>query len=157
MAALAAITGAIMEEVKKSQIKNKNNIIQIIIYESSVWRDEKKKKLSRHLNWIVSTPMENLNIKILKINTVTLEIQSQLYVSHAFEMQSMGLFLTRRHRNFGRMKPKHHPTPSFNNNNNNYYKIKRNGIDGCQKQCHNISRDFNSKPEQINVSPLYWY
>lgn len=36
MAALAAITGAIMEEVKKSQIKNKNNIIQIIIYESSV-------------------------------------------------------------------------------------------------------------------------
>lgn len=43
MAALAAITGAIMEEVKKSQIKNKNNIIQIIIYESSVWRDGKKR------------------------------------------------------------------------------------------------------------------
>lgn len=36
IAALAAITGAIMEEVKKSQIKNKNNIIQIVIYESSV-------------------------------------------------------------------------------------------------------------------------
>lgn len=36
IAALAAITGAIMEEVKKSQIKNKHNIIQIVIYESSV-------------------------------------------------------------------------------------------------------------------------
>lgn len=37
IAALAAITGAIIEEVKKSnQINNKQNIIQIVIYESSV-------------------------------------------------------------------------------------------------------------------------
>lgn len=37
IAALAAITGAIMEEVKrKAQMKNKQSIIQIIIYESSV-------------------------------------------------------------------------------------------------------------------------
>ncbi|XP_031626941.1 potassium channel subfamily K member 9 isoform X3 [Contarinia nasturtii] len=33
---IAALAGVIMEEVKKSQIKNKHNIIQIVIYESSV-------------------------------------------------------------------------------------------------------------------------
>lgn len=37
IAALAAITGAIMEDFKKkAQMNNKQNIIQIIIYESSV-------------------------------------------------------------------------------------------------------------------------
>lgn len=37
IAALAAITSAIMEDLnKKAQMKNKQSIIQIIIYESSV-------------------------------------------------------------------------------------------------------------------------
>lgn len=31
-----AVLAAIMEEVKRSKIKNKHNIIQIVIYESSV-------------------------------------------------------------------------------------------------------------------------
>lgn len=37
IAALAAITGAIMEQMKKSKTTNKQSIIQIVIYESSVW------------------------------------------------------------------------------------------------------------------------
>lgn len=54
IAALAAITGAIIEEVKKSKIKNKQSIIQIVIYESSVWTRGCRWKVSNHKIILIS-------------------------------------------------------------------------------------------------------